>query len=198
MNGKWEKTSDGIKVYGSGYRSGGSIAANPVEDFSDATVYIKWMVRGGDSGEYTGVGLHPGILNSSDWVDSAIYTPYTTNHSWSGSQVLPQDSWLYTRLDINPDMTWQYYTATGNYDDQNGSILFTSSLSRQDPALWHDTVESANLWIGLGDNYGGTSAWVTVAEAKYDLNAAPEPVTLLLFGTGILGLAGTRFRGKRK
>lgn len=203
MNGKWEKTSDGIKFYGSGYRTGGAIVANPVENFSDASIYVKWMAHGGD-GNYMGISPAVGVVNSSDWIDWGVIPNYTTNHSWNGSNVLPQDIWLYTRIDIHPDLTWKYFTATGNYDNQGGSTLYTSSYSAammgESDLLWHDRVENGMLSIGLGDNYGGTSAWGLVAEAKYAIapGAVPEPVTLLIFGTGILGLAGIRIREKRK
>ena len=200
-NGSWEMTSDGIKFYGSSYRQGGAIVANTMENFSDATIYIKWMADGG-SGNYMGLDPYIGIVTPSGWT-GGIYADYTTGWSWNGSKVLPQDTWLYTRIVTNPNMTWEYITALGNYDNQGGSALYDSSFSWQPtPQQWQDYVVNGHVAIALWDNYGGTSAWELISEAKYVISSTsssvPEPATLLLFSIGIIGLIGTRLgRGNR-
>ena len=60
--------------------------------------------------------------------------------------------------------------------------------------------EQKNLWLYWGDtwnqdNVGGITIEVwRISET----DPIPEPATMLLFGTGIAGLAGSRLRRKKK
>lgn len=194
--GSVAQTADGLMFFGSGYRQGGGIMASTAENFSNATIYVKWMASGGSSGNYMGVGPQIGLPMDSGWFDGPICPCYTTDHSFMGSQVAPQNTWLYTRLETHPDMSWDWVTATGTYGDQLGSILNSGSTSwSADPNWWWTNYpDNGRLFVGLWDNYGGTSAWVQVGEVKYEIaaNSIPEPSVILLFASGLLGLGRSR------
>ncbi len=182
-----EQSAGGIKFYGSGYRQGAAILANFAADFSNATVYIKWMANGGVGNSYMGVNPMVGNVDGSGWI-GYTWMDMTTHHSWTGSVVIPEDTWLYTRLDVNPDRTWRGVTATGNYDDLGGTVFNNKVFGPMLQSDWH-FVQTGRIGLVLGDNYSGTAAWMLVGEAKYDIAAAPEPGTLALAVIRLAGLA---------
>jgi len=196
--GSWEQSSDGIKFTGTGYRQGAFIYANITANLSGATVYEKYMVHGGSIG-YMGAG--PTVGNPPTTTFRNDFSPnYTTRWSFNGSSVLPEDTWLFTRIVINSNMTWEYITSVGNYDILGGTLLFdTMGTWTQTAQLWNDAILNGSFGFGIGDNYGGTSAWAMVGEAKYEITTAqvPEPPTMLLFSIGMTGLVATRFRRQR-
>jgi hypothetical protein len=57
-------------------------------------------------------------------------------------------------------------------------------------------MKAGSLGTALWDNYGGTSAWILLGEAKYETSGVPEPAIMVLLGFGLLGLAGTGIRRK--
>jgi hypothetical protein len=191
----WEQNSEGIKFYGAGYRDASSIISKQSDDFSDSVVYFKWMAHAGDNQIY----FAPVPLVSGA-PQNGIGPNYTTGWSWNGSSVLPTDTWLYTRMDINPDRTWNIITATGNYDNMLGGLSVSSQYEnlQSNPNYWDFNVKNGHLAIVVGDNYGGTSSWVLLGEAKYETSAAPvpEPATMLLMGTGLAGFIGVRRKKK--
>ena len=187
-NGSWEQTSDGIKFYGSGYRQGGGIISNTIADYSNSIVYVKWMANGGADYMFTGPAVGTTI---SGWRAGTGEANLTTNHSFNGSVILPENTWLYTRIDFNTDMTWRNITTTGNYFDLGGSVLTVRDNDPMTTDIWHSYIENGQVQVALGDNYAGTNSWVLVSEAKYQLNSfsVPEPDTFLLMVIGLVSLA---------
>lgn len=196
----WEETADGIKFYGSTYRLGAAIVSNATADLSDAQVYLKWMVHPGANpflGVAPGAGGYSAYFNYQ-WVD-VVAGNYTAGWSWNNSSVMPADTWLYTHLDTHPDMTWTTTTSTGNYDFLGGTVLSTQANSWQAyPDAWNSGIKAGHLIAAFNDNYGGTSAWVVLAEAKYDTASVPEPGSGWLILAGLVGLAAPQPARTRK
>lgn len=164
-----EKTSDGVKMWGSGYRGGQEMMSNQVADISNADVYIKWMVNGGTDTGYMGIGVGVANFNGEQFYGhSGMFG--TTGWSYNGSSLHPSNTWLFTHIKYNPDMTYTGTTSLNNYDTLGGDVLFSSSESFVDGpgGTWNGSVVNGRLMAGFGDNYDGTSSWVLVGEAKYD------------------------------
>ena len=188
-NGSWEQTSEGIKFDGSGYRQGGCIVSNTIAEYSNSIVYVKWMANGG--ADYMFAGPFVGTTISG-WCAGTGGPYLTTDHSFGGSVILPENTWLYTQIDFKPDMTSRNITATGNYAGLGGSVLAVRDTETWMTAdIWHNYVENGHVLVQLGDNYAGTNSWVLVSEAKYQINSfsVPEPGTFLLMVIGLFSLA---------
>ncbi len=126
---------------------------------------------------------------------------YTTDHSFQGSLVIQENTWLFIHIDYNPDTNYHPITSIGNFDTLGGTLLHSTSFTVTDVNYWDTNVKHGCITAGLIDNSYSLSPWVIVGEARYELedggNAPlPEPATMLLFGTGIAGLAAARRRKK--
>ncbi len=188
----WEQTAEGIKFYGSGYRDGGAIASKLTADFSDAVIYLKWMAHPGNYAYF-----NPSVGLSSNLFYGGIGGAYSTGWSFACSAVLPTDTWLYTRIDTHPDMTWSIITSTTNYDLFGGSLVASQTFSWQAyPSLW-DSIKQGHLSAWVCDDYGGTSSWLLVAEAKYDIAAVPEPASPWLMLAGMADWTGCQWGVKK-
>jgi len=181
-NNHWEQATDGIRFYGSGYRNGGGVISNLTTDFSNSTTYIKWEVNGG-SGRYMGTSPAIGDFNNIFNVGAN----YTTDHSFNGSILLPQNTWIYTQIDIHSNIT-RMVTALNNYADNGGSVI--ADTQRSWVPFQVTTIPNGHIVISLWDNYGGTSAWALVNEVKYETSQTPIPAAIWLVGSALVGLGG--------
>ncbi|MBF0519093.1 MAG: hypothetical protein HQK92_05155, partial [Nitrospirae bacterium] len=156
--GTLSSTSDGMKVNGVGYRQGAGLWTTNTYNLVGTETYIKWLAYG--SGY---MSVNAGI--SYDWLsDNSINTTgLTTDHSYSGSTVISDNTWYYTRIKLNSDRTYTVVTATSNYDDSGGTTIKSSS-GTYSGSSW-SSYQSAHVMVGFGDNYGGTSAYVVVGES---------------------------------
>jgi hypothetical protein len=95
-----------------------------------------------------------------------------------------------------------YDNTSGTYLEAPGGIpgpagqQHTNSLDgwiAQDPSLGSDDVQQIEIAMGLAGG-PGTGESLTVYSADVTETATPEPSSLLLLGTGLLGLAFVAFR----
>ena len=139
-------------------------------DFSKGgDVYMTIVVHGG--GKYMGV-YATGITEVTDTLYfhmgpniTDIKIPWlTTQSSWAGSTVIPDDELLFVHLHIAPDRTYSWSVCRGNYEDRGGQIIAKSNGTISE-GHW-GWFRKARVPIYFLDNYAGTDAYVIVKEAR--------------------------------
>ncbi|MFC1957399.1 hypothetical protein ACFLX0_01075 [Chloroflexota bacterium] len=158
--GEWEQTTEGIKVYGAGYREGHQgLQSKAMYNFEGTETRIKWQANGG-SGAYSAFW----VFLISDYVPETAENSglvrggyFTTDHSWKESVVIDVDTWYYTRIVVNPDSQYTAVTATGGYDDAGGSIIYEGTGE-------YENAHNGNIAVIFNDNYGGTETYIIVGE----------------------------------
>jgi hypothetical protein len=150
--GMWEETSEGLRVYGRGYREGNGINSKVSLNIKNTEILIQWKVNG--NGQYAAFGL--GIAGALNLFSG------TTHH---GSPLLSEDIWYFTRISINEDKSYTAVTATENYDISDG-LEFDSKTGKLE-SYWH-RLSNTVFDIRIGDNYGSTDAFIEIKEIIYN------------------------------
>lgn len=79
-----------LKLYGTDYRHGNTIVSRVLYDFSQGSeTKIKFMPDGAGKFSYVYAGI-TGVAGASG----------TTDGTWDGSLLLPENTWYYARIDI--------------------------------------------------------------------------------------------------
>jgi hypothetical protein len=156
---------DRLVLHGANWSNGrpsetGMLDGNGVETIQrfnhiGATSYLKFQVHG--AGSYMAVRVRPVGLPVNYW---------STNHSWAETTVIPDDTWLYVRLRINEDGSWNSTLARDAYDTQGGQVLARYQGTLSSSQL--ESMREAPLAIEFLDNYGGTDTQVLVAEGSIE------------------------------
>ncbi|MBF0517349.1 MAG: hypothetical protein HQK97_09580, partial [Nitrospirae bacterium] len=158
--------SDGIYVNGAGFRVCGAMQTTSAYNVQGSQLYIKW--RGSGAGTYGGVAI---FLESDPKAQSSDYAKvvWDKTFAWSymGSVVISDNTWYYARVTFNSDNTTTSVISTGNYDDQGGTVFATESGT-------YKSADSSYIFAMVGDNYGGTSAYIEIGEAKIVSPVAAE------------------------
>ena len=202
----YQETTDGLQFFGSGYRAGTGVFTNMTDDFSNSTIRIKWKADGGagiywyypTDPSYMAIGVGLGWQNTDGTkIDGYIAAPYvTTNHSFMGSTLIANDTWYYSLMNISSDRHLIATTSLNNYSDAGGTVVKTVDKIIDETRWSH--IDDASIVLRLYDNYGGLNANVTVGEVSYQTEPVPEPGTVVLLGTGLMGMAGVNIRRKAK
>ncbi len=176
----------GRNEVGSRGSSGGSNWTDP-ENFtfdvaSDGYIYLAgwsdWAVAQGWIGQFLS-NTNSILTNTSDW---EVYLTYSDLNSTSPA---PTVGGLGVEIGNANLAGW---ASVSNYID-NGSAPWRTIAGISSDADW--------IWgsaLKPGSNYGEYQLFRTKAETA----PVPEPSTMLLFGTGLAGLIGARFRKKKK
>jgi hypothetical protein len=160
--GVFEKVSDGLKVYGSGYRNGALIHYVPTSSYPivNKTIYLKWKANGGGNFMGTGVWLFPDTLDFNSTASIRAYiTNLSTHNSYAGSYQITDDVWYFTRVVVT-STNYMCTTSYNNYDNHGGTVVQnqTGTLDR----IYRFPI------LGLWDTYAGTTAYAILGEARIE------------------------------
>ena len=171
-----EATAAGIRFYGSGNRQGTQALHSAKNDLRNTTLYLKWRAHG-PAGKYAawGVGLGYGNYNTTlgvmaygaataGWTWPRHGAGFTTHNAWEESQVIADDTWYYTRLDVSLSRQVTAVTATAGFDDRGGTLFYSHAYTLSQDE-W-ERLAAGSLVVHFNDNYGGTGTWLEVASAE--------------------------------
>jgi hypothetical protein len=85
-------------------------------------------------------------------------------------------------------------------DANTGTYLLGGQADTETLAQWnvlYPDLSNDPMWVGVGMGYGGSGDPATMTIYSADYTVTPEPSSLFLFGTGLLGMAVILFRKQK-
>jgi hypothetical protein len=125
--GIYEQAEDGLKIYGATNNFNCSVQLMPVSQNSimSKSIYLKWKANG--NGHLVNIGLEL-YLQSDNMISAGRVLNFSTNQQTSGSVLIFDDIWYYTRISVVPGKVTSV-TSTGNYDNIGGEVVSNTSLN---------------------------------------------------------------------
>jgi hypothetical protein len=159
-NAPIEATGEGLVLHGAawtngrvdsnGYSDGNAVSSLQTFDYLPGTTRCKFKIHG--AGAYLAVFAEP---------QGFPFRYYTTHHSWDGSSVIPEDTWLYATYRIQGGQ-WSVTLSRSDYDDRGGPVLHRHSGALTDAQI--TAFQDRPFTVSFGDNYGGAQTYLVLGE----------------------------------
>ncbi len=131
-----------------GFYDGNRVHSAQAFDFrGGGNAYMRFSINGG--GKY--LGFYPRVL------EGVSVHHLTTHHSWANSVVVPENTWLFAHLHVEPGGSYAVSVAQGNYGDRGGRIVYRNTGRLANP--------QGRLEFQFVDNYAGAASSVVIGEA---------------------------------
>lgn len=157
----YTNTAEGIKFFPQLPRAGVRLQVKNEVGFKDKSILFKWKANGG--GQFTdiviGLKYDPTTGDGTPPIQGIDLQSYTLQNSLSGSILVQNDTWYYTRIAAQKGSdNFQVITATGGYDNNGGTQIASKSI-----AIYTKHGYPA---IRLGDPFAGANAYCVLGECK--------------------------------
>jgi hypothetical protein len=144
-----------------GFYDGNRVWSAQTFDFSrGGDVYLRFLLIGG--GQY--MVIWPRLF------EGVSVRPLTTHHSFAGSIAVPENTWLFAHLSVQPDGSYRAAVARRNYDDRGGQILSQDAGQLANPR--------GRIEMQFADNYAGTKVLLVINEVVVAARTSTVPDSL--------------------